>query len=73
MIFPELIFGFITISLIGFLIWGIRVHKKERNVKKLVLKIFISALIIGFSWIWFVPVYLGQSGESPLLPHEQCR
>lgn len=64
--FPELIFGFITIGLIGFLIWSLRVYKRKKNLKKLMLKILISILIIGFSWIWFVPIYIGQNGESPV-------
>ncbi|WP_271784856.1 hypothetical protein [Aquimarina algiphila] len=35
-------------------------------MRRLTLKIIISALVIGFSWIWFVPIHVGQIGESPV-------
>lgn len=29
-------------------------------------KIIISVIILGFSWIWFVPIHIGQRGELPV-------
>lgn len=43
--------------------WSLKAHKRKRNLKKLIQKILILALIISFSWIWFVPFYVGQRGE----------
>lgn len=63
---PELIFVFITVILIGYLIWGIKICKRTKNLKRLIVKGIVSILIIGFSWIWFVPMYVGQRGESPV-------
>ncbi len=63
---PELIFVFITLALIVYLIWSIKSYKRTKDIKRLVSKIMLSILIIGFSWIWFVPIYIGQRGESPV-------
>lgn len=63
---PELIFVFITLILFIFLIWSIKRFKQTKDIKRLTSKIILSVLIIGFSWIWFVPIYIGQRGESPV-------
>ena len=64
--FPELIFIFIFFIVVGYLIWNIKNHRQKNNFKKLIRNTTISMLIIGFSWIWFVPIYIGQRGESPV-------
>lgn len=63
---PDLIFILITLVLIGYLMWSLRKRKVKVALKVKISKIIISALIIGFSWIWFIPIYIGQSGESPV-------
>jgi len=57
--FPELIFGIIVLVLIGYLIWS-----SKKNNKRFLLKIIMSVLIVAFSWIWFIPTYVGQRGEN---------
>lgn len=62
--FPELIFGIITLILIGYTIGNIAGYKREKKLRPLIRSIIMSAMLMGFSWIWFVPTYVGQKGEN---------
>ncbi|OEK09808.1 hypothetical protein A8C32_09865 [Flavivirga aquatica] len=64
--YPELIFVFICLVLIGYLVSLVFKFRKQKNVKPLIKGIIISVLIIAFSFIWFVPIYVGQKGEAPV-------
>ncbi len=66
MIFPQLIFIVIALTLIVYFIWSIKKFKSKKNLKQLLLKAIILILIAGFSWIWFVPMNAGQRGEAPI-------
>lgn len=63
---PELIFIITSIIIIvGYLVWAMIKYRRYKNFNRLMQKVIISILIISFSWIWFVPMYIGQRGESP--------
>ncbi|WP_282079391.1 hypothetical protein [Aquimarina algiphila] len=64
--FPELIFGIIALILVRYTIWNIKVYMRKKNLKRLIRNIILSIMIVGFSWIWFVPIHVGQIGESPV-------
>ncbi|WP_160114310.1 hypothetical protein [Aquimarina sp. AU119] len=66
MMFPELIFGIIALILVRHTIWNIKVYMRKKNLKRLIRNIILSIMIVGFSWIWFVPIHVGQIGESPV-------
>ncbi len=66
MMFPELIFGIIALILVRYTIWNIKVYMRKKNLKRLIRNIILSIMIVGFSWIWFVPIHVGQIGESPV-------
>ncbi|TPN82878.1 hypothetical protein [Aquimarina algicola] len=64
--FPKIIFIIIVLIITGYIIWNIKIYKRKKNSKGLIRNMILSILIVGFSWIWFVPVYVGQWGESPV-------
>ncbi len=64
--FPESIFGIIVMILVGYTIRNFKIYQSKKNSKRLMGKIFLSIMLIGLSWIWFVPMHVGQIGESPV-------
>ncbi len=64
--YPELIFVFIFfLIIVNIIIISIK-YRKHKNIKTLVKKICLSISIIGFSFIWFVPIHIGYKGEAPI-------
>jgi hypothetical protein len=64
--YPQLIFVFICLILTVYIIRVFIKFKKHKNIRQLIKKTTLSTLIIVFSFIWFVPIYVGQIGESPV-------
>ncbi len=40
--------------------------RKQKDNKQVIIKMVLSILILGFSFIWFIPMYIGDLGESPV-------
>ena len=66
MMYPELIFVFIFFLITAYFIYTIIKYRKQRKIRTLLIKTISSILIIGFSFIWFMPIHIGQIGESQL-------
>ena len=63
---PQLIFGIIGLIVLIFLILSIKKFRFNRKIKRLILKLSFSFLILVFSWIWFIPMHIGWNGEIPI-------
>lgn len=60
---PQIFFLIIAILLVVFIIISIVRFKYNRNYRSLIFKLIILILLLGFSWIWFIPMYVGQRSE----------
>jgi hypothetical protein len=63
---PILLFFVLLLFLIVYCIKTIIQGIQTKNWLRLCLKIFLTAILIGFSYIWFVPIQAGWDRESPI-------
>ncbi len=64
MLYPEIIFEFIIVIIVIYISKSVTILKKDKQIRKFILKMTLLLLITGFSWIWFVPRHVGENGES---------
>ena len=62
---PESIFAVISVLVLSCVVYRLTriLRAKEKN-KLIGLEILISLLVVGFAWIWFVPIELGFKDQS---------